>query len=240
MSTNDKTKEPAKGPVAKVAAPPEAPAPTLALTAADLKDIIASISVTVTTTVLEALKASGMGGVTGNLGETIGNAVAAGMAASTRRKITIGEYIARRRRENPLTLARPAWQNDKQVPETVLTQREIELLNQVHRSGRYINRLVQVIIGLDSGEETVYLRYHDKKPDQMFALSAAGVRNFETMLEMIVNAQRVEDDEESRDEEVTGRRRSGAREGGRSFGNRRETREAEEAAQVRRPVTAEI
>lgn len=231
MST---TKQPPTDPT-----PAETPAvaQTLALTPQDLKDIIASVSVTVTQTVLAALKEGGFGNqASGDLGTVIGNAVADGMNRSTRRKVGIGEYIARVK-AGRLTLTRSAWQNDKQVPENVLTNREIELLNKINRSGRYIDRLVQVIVGIDSGEEVVYFRYHDKKPDHRFALAAAGVRNFETMLEMIVNAQQVENDEEAREEE----RNPGARSrSGRAFGGSKRTREAEENAGVVRPATAGV
>jgi hypothetical protein len=186
-------------------------------------EMLQALAATVTQAVMAGLKAQ-QGQVPDNLGETIGNAVASGMSASTRRKITIGEYLARVNKGRP-TLTRICWQNDHEIRENVLSVVEINLLNQLHRSGRYIDRLVQVIIGFDAGEEVVYIRYHDKG-DHKFALSGAGVRNFETMLKMILTEQAAEDAEDEREEERTGRKPSGAR----SFGSGRNTRRAEEAA----------
>lgn len=187
-------------------------------------EMLNALAATVTQAVMAGLKAQS-GSVPDNLGETIGNAVAQGMSASTRRKITIGEYLARVNKGRP-SLTRICWQNDHEIRENVLSHEEINLLNQVHRSGRYIDRLVQVIIGFDAGEEVVYIRYHDKG-DHKFALSSAGVRNFATMLKMILAEQAAEDAEEEREEERTGRVKSGAR---RSFGSGKATRDAEVAA----------
>lgn len=191
-------------------------------------EMLNALAATVTQAVMAGLKAQ-QGQVPDDLGKTIGNAVAQGMSASTRRKITIGEYLARVNKGRP-TLTRVCWQNDHEIRENVLSAEEINLLNQVHRSGRYIDRLVQVIIGFDAGEEVVYFRYHDKG-DHKFALSSAGVRNFATMLQMILAEQAAEDAEDEREEARTGRKPSGAREGrGRSFGRGQNTRDAEQAA----------
>jgi hypothetical protein len=204
----------------------QTPSPTAPITLSI--EMLNALAATVTQAVMAGLKAQ-QGAIPDDLGETIGNAVASGMSKSTRRKITIGEYI---NRMNTLpdgtrrpTLARICWQNDHEIRENVLSVAEINLLNQLHRSGRYIDRLVQVIIGFDAGEEVVYIRYHDKG-DHKFALSGAGVRNFETMLKMILTEQAAEDAEDEREEERTGRKPSGAR----SFGSGRNTRRAEEAA----------
>jgi hypothetical protein len=191
-------------------------------------EMLQALAATVTQAVMAGLKAQ-QGNVPEDLGATIGNAVAEGMSKSTRRKVTIGEYVARM---NTLpdgsrrpTLSRTCWQNDHEIRESVLSPEEINLLNLVHRSGRYIDRLVQVIIGYDAGEEVVYIRYHDKG-DHKFALSGAGVRNFETMLRMILTEQAAEDADDEREEARTGRKPSGAR----SFGGGRNTRAAEAAA----------
>lgn len=186
-----------------------------------------TLAAVVAQTVLEALKQSGsLGGGThaDNLGEVIGNAVADGMSKSTRRKVSVGEYLARIRKGRPI-LTRRIWQNDKEVLEQVLTNDEILLCNDLHRTGRYIDRLVECIIGMDGADEVVYLRYNDKG-DHKFALSGAGVRNFKTMLQMINDAQVVEDAAEDEGEPMERQSR------GRSFGNGRRTRAAEQAARV--------
>jgi hypothetical protein len=70
----------------------------------------------------------------------------------------------------------------------------------------------------------VYLRYHDKG-DHKFALSAAGVRNFEAMLQMITDAQAEEDAQEEAGELVERKQTRG-----RAFGQGKRTIAAEAAA----------
>jgi hypothetical protein len=183
-----------------------------------------ALAATITQAVMAGLKAQ-QGSVPDNLGETIGNAVASGMSASTRRRVTVGEYLARMNAGRP-SLTRICWQNDHEIRETVLSAEEINLLNQIHRSGRYVDRLVQVIIGFDAGEEVVYIRYHDKG-DHKFALTGAGVKNFATMLKMILAEQAAEDAEDEREEARTGRPVTLR---ARAFGSGKATREAEQAA----------
>lgn len=187
------------------------------------------LGATIAQNVVLALKSSGVldgaaGATQANLGEVIGNAVADGMTKSTRRTIRVGEYLARLKQGRPI-LQRRAWQNDKEIPDTVstLSNREIELLNGIHRTGRYIDRLVEVVIGLDGADEVLYFRYNDKG-DHKFALSAAGVRNFQTMLEMIMAEQAAEDAAEESGEVVPRQSRR------RSFGSGKHTRAAELAA----------
>lgn len=185
------------------------------------------LAAVITQSVLAGLKESGAIGASGmqaNLGEVIGNAVADGMSKSTRRKISIGEYLAKIRAGRPL-MNRRYFQNGNEIVDTFSspTPREIDLLNGLHRTGRYINRLVECIIGLDGVDEVVYLRYHDKG-DHKFALSAAGVRNFEVMLQMITDAQAEEDAQEEAGELVE---RKQVR--GRTFGQGKRTLAAEAA-----------
>lgn len=205
--------------------PQTAPAPDnspVSLTMENLQMLAAVI----TQTVLTGLKESGAlgSGMQSNLGEVIGNAVADGMSKSTRRKISIGEYLAKIRAGRPL-MNRRYFQNGIEIVDTLSspTPREIDLLNGLHRTGRYINRLVECIIGLDGVDEVVYLRYHDKG-DHKFALSAAGVRNFEVMLQMITDAQAEENAQEEAGELVE---RKQVR--GRTFGQGKRTLAAEAA-----------
>lgn len=160
-----------------------------------------------------------------NLGAVIGDAVAAGMTRNQRRKVTIGEYIARMNEGRPELLRRFYVNNVEMLPgDRRISNEEINLLNRINRTGRYINRLVEVIIGADGPDEVVHFRYNNRKPDHQFALMSAGVRDFETMLQMIVDAQTLENAaEEAEREERTSRR---------SFGRGKNTQRAEAAAQA--------
>ncbi len=162
-----------------------------------------------------------------NLGLVIGDAVAAGMTRNQRRKVTIGEYLARLKAGRP-EMARRFFQNNIELlpGDTRITDREIELLNQISRSGRYINRLVEVTVAQDGADEVVHFRYNNRKPDHQFALMAAGVKDFATLLEMVLAAQKVENADEDDQRERMGAPKR------RPFGSGKHTRAAEVAAAV--------
>jgi hypothetical protein len=86
------------------------------------------------------------------------------------------------------TLTRKCFQNGIVMNEAQMTNKEIDLLNAIDRSGRYINRLVEVIIGEDGGEEVIYLRYRNKTEDQRNALREHFTKLYQ-MLQLIINAQ---------------------------------------------------
>ncbi len=160
----------------------------------------------VSAAVVSALQAQPSGNVIpDNLGVVIGDAVAAGMTKNQRRKVTIGEYIARLKAGRP-EMARRFFQNNVEMlpGDMRVSNEEIVLLNKVNRTGRYINRLVEVVVGQDGAEEVIYFRYNNRKPDHQFALMSAGVRDFRTMLEMIVDAQAIENAEEDLEREQRG------------------------------------
>ena len=181
---------------------------------------------TITQQVMAGLTNAGaLGASGGDLGAVIGTAVADGIARNTRRRISVGEYQERQRKGRSI-LRRPAFQNDKAVDPGVLSNLETDLLNAITHSGRYVDRKVEVIVGSDGVEEIIYLRYHDAKPEHQFALANSGVRDFGSMLQMIVNAQTVERDERDREREVKEATK-------RAFGNNKNTRTAEAVAAAR-------
>jgi hypothetical protein len=168
----------------------------------------------------------------GALGQAIGNAVAAGMAQNAPpRKITFGEYQRRgginQYHPDPkkkLKFNREYYQNGKQIQFSTCYDREVELLNQITHSGRYINRLVEIVVIQNGSEEAIDIRYSNKR-DKAFELKGYA-RNLVDMLEQIVAAQAVER-EEMEDEKADRRERSAAR---RAFGDSKNTREARERA----------
>lgn len=221
MATNDKDKN---------ASTPALPAENLIMVDAN----------TLATTIAQAV-AQAMAGMQqaqhGNqteLGKTIGDAVASGIAATTRRKVTFGEYEQRgprnsyhpnSRAETP-KLKRQAWQNDTLLQESTLFDREISLLNRITHSGRYMDRKVEVICT----EDDVYIRYNNKTPDQRFELKNH-FRSLTELLEVVVKAQEAEDKEAKETAEfqlAEKQLRQAAKE--RHFGSGKNTQEARERA----------
>jgi hypothetical protein len=78
------------------------------------------LAAVITQSVLAGLKESGAigAGAQSNLGEVIGNAVADGMSKSTRRKISIGEYLAKIRAGRPI-MTRRYFQNGIEIMDTL-------------------------------------------------------------------------------------------------------------------------
>lgn len=163
-----------------------------------------------------------------DLGKAMGDAVAAGIASGTRRKLTFGEYLARGGNSpfhpdpsKKLKMNREYYNNGRLVEFSTAKDAEIELLNQITHSGRYINRLVEVIVQQNGSEEAVNIVFSNKS---QFAFELKGLaRDFEDMLRQIVAAQKIER-EEAEDEKADRAERR------RQFGQGRATRDAVAAA----------
>jgi hypothetical protein len=163
------------------------------------------------------------------LGQTIGNAVAAGMAVNAPpRKMTIGEYVRRgainQNHPDPkvrLKFDREYYQSGRLIEFATTYDREVELLNQITHSGRYVNRLVEVVVVPNGSEEAVDIRFSNK-PNFAFELKGHA-RNFTDMLGQIVAAQKLEREEMEDDKAERAERR-------RNFGAGKATREARERA----------
>jgi hypothetical protein len=145
-----------------------------------------------------AAQSTAQAGNQADLGTTIGAAVASGIAQTTRRKVTNGEYEQRGRinsyhpkgkAETP-TLKRQVWQNDTLLQQSTLFDREIDLFNRITHSGRYMDRKVEVIFT----EDDVYIRYNNKTADQRFELKNH-FRSLIELLEKVVKDQEAEDKE---------------------------------------------
>ena len=123
--------------------------------------------------------------------ELLGAAVAKGVAASQPpKKVSYGEYQRRINAGRP-KLRRDSFENGFQIPEQVLSVNEITLLNKITHAGRYIDRLVEVIIRDEGLDEVVELRYNNATADQRM-LRAQHMKSFEDMLQQIVAAQELE------------------------------------------------
>lgn len=130
-----------------------------------------------------------------------GKAVAEGIAANQRPKVSYGDYIRTAKsafhpngKQGAPKFTRLCMQNGTPLQWDTTHDREIELLNQITHSGRYINRLVEVVVNTDNVEHTVDVRYNNKTHDQQTELKGYA-RNFIDMLEQIVVAQKLENEE---------------------------------------------
>lgn len=120
------------------------------------------------------------------------------LAAQAPRKIGIGEYDPRTPwhpiKAEAHTLTRPCWQNGHLLDDEQLFNAEIDALNQITRSGRYLDRLVEVIVREEGADETVEIRFASRTADQRNAVQRL-CRDFTDMLQQIVAAQQAEDAE---------------------------------------------
>lgn len=174
--------------VADEAAIPTLPTGTL-FTLADIQAIIAGVL------------ASQPQNNTAGIGAEIARAIREGMAAnSPRRKVTIGEYDPKtafhpnKASASHFRPNRKYYQNGGWIDEVTAFDREVDLLNQITHSGRYIDRIVEVVVAQNGSEESVDIRYNNRNIDQRLTNSTKW-RNFTDMLEQIVTAQKEEDRE---------------------------------------------
>lgn len=151
---------------------------------------------------------------TDKLGEVIGTAVANGMAKIQRPKVSFAEYIRR-----PYSCYHTTGVGDNQRPKLKseiwingapamahnVTDEEIRFLNQITHSGRYCDRLVEVIERQDASTPTFEIRFSNKIENYM-PLHAKWP-NLEAILRAIVDQQLVEAEEKVLQDEERARLR---------------------------------
>jgi len=127
--------------------------------------------------------------------ERMGKAFASGLASTTRRKVTIGEYVAKMKVGRSV-LRRRVFQNGYpvQVTFTSPTNTEVDLLNQITHSGRYLNGVVDVVLANEGAEEVIHLSYNCATIDQRMENKSLW-NGFDDLLAKIVAAQKEEDAE---------------------------------------------
>lgn len=156
-----------------------------------------------------------------DFGHQIADGIAAGIASTAPKKVSFGAY-AKREAIGRSKLKRECYQNGFRMEGRVLSNKEINLLNQIHRSGRYIDRKVEVVVKKEgANDEIVYISYKNKTVDDRFEFRGY-VRSLEDMLQQIVQAQAEEDETEGLTKP----------EPKRSFGVSKATRAAFEAAEA--------
>jgi hypothetical protein len=130
------------------------------------------------------------------VGKIMGDAVAAGIAKNQpKRKKTFGEYDPKTAfqpdRRKTLKLNRPAFQNGAWINPVNLFNHEIDALNKITHSGRYIDRLVEVVLVANGADDEVHLRYNNKTMAQRLE-NKGKWRDLGDMLAQILVAQAAE------------------------------------------------
>ncbi len=140
-----------------------------------------------------------------NSGPGLADAIAALTANAPRRRKTIGEYDPRTYvqpdKSKALKLTRDCYQNGTPMYAENINNEEISLLNRITHSGRYINRVVEVVVASNGTVEEVYLRYNNRTNDQRNNNSRLW-NSLTNMLTQIVEAQEAEDKEAAETKEA--------------------------------------
>jgi hypothetical protein len=125
------------------------------------------------------------------LGQAVAQGVSQAMPARPAERMTFGQY-QKRLNLGRSKMRRPYFENGIHQEGLVLSNIEIDLLNQIDRTGRYINRMVECIVRNEGADEVLELRWNTKR-DAAFELKGLA-RNFEDIVRQIVEAQRLERD----------------------------------------------
>jgi hypothetical protein len=163
------------------------------------------------------------------LAKAIGDAVADGLAKNSPKKVSYGAYLKRPTLNHPKGLLSPKFtpgrtyfQNGRLVTYDNVNDTQVELLNAITHSGRYMDRRVEVIVRDDGGDtQSVEIRYKTASLDDRME-NKSSFRNFTELVQNIVDEQTVE----RADEEAQPKRVVRAR----PFGSGKNTIAAEEAA----------
>lgn len=162
------------------------------------------------------------------LAKAIGDAVAAGLEKNNPKKVSYGAYLKRGTDYHPLgflspKLSRDYWQNGRLIQYDQVNDAQVELLNRITHSGRYLDRKVEVIVrDTGSGAQMVEIRYANNSLDQR--MDNKGLfRNFTELVAKIVAEQDLERADEDENPKRVVRR---------PFGSGKNTVAAEQAAGV--------
>ena len=92
------------------------------------------------------------------------------------------------RSKNGPRLRGDVYLNGIRLNEDQLTDTEINTCNLITRGGRYVNRIVEVVLSDDAGTRVVLIRYSDKEVDQRMELKNHW-RTFQELVDLIVKEQ---------------------------------------------------
>lgn len=123
---------------------------------------------------------------------TMADSIAEAMNKHMPRKMSAGEYA--RKYGKKVRLTRTCYQNGYGIDNTRLTDEETELLNKLVRPGKYMDRKVEVIVRPEP-DNTLEIRYSDKRVDQRIELSHY-FRSFKELLTKLIAEQTLAQEEE--------------------------------------------
>lgn len=126
------------------------------------------------------------------LANAIGASVASALESrdSKTKKVTFGEYT-RRMNAGKSKFTREYYQNGFKLSAVDLDNVTIDALNRISRTGRYIDRKVEVIVRDEGADSVVEIRYANKTADQRMELRG-NIRSFTDLVQQIVVAQDIE------------------------------------------------
>jgi len=137
-----------------------------------------------------------------DFGDKLASAIAAGIAATQGpRKMTIGQY--QRAHARKVKLLRETTQNTHTLFLENLTDEQVNLLNRIHRSGRYLKGKVQVVVKNEAqpiNEQSVHIMYPDATNDQRME-NYKLFKDFTDLVKQIVDEQEVQTENENIDKE---------------------------------------
>ena len=118
--------------------------------------------------------------------------IAAGINEARPQKVTMGRYDPRTPwqpdKRKAHKLRRTTFQNGAMLNPNQLNNTEIDLLNRLNRSGRYLDRLIEVLVRDEGSDEVVELRYKNRTTDDRLAHRGA-YSSLADMLQKIVTEQ---------------------------------------------------
>jgi len=127
-------------------------------------------------------------------GQNLVTGISTEMAKANPRKVSIGQFDGQmpaqegKSKNQKLKLKRACYQNGTRLNPITLFNREIDALNKLVRSGRYLNRLIEVVVHQDGSEEVVELRYKNRTIDDRMEHKGA-YRDLSDMLTKILAEQ---------------------------------------------------
>lgn len=126
------------------------------------------------------------------LARVIGEGIAQGLNAVRPQKVPFGRYDPKTpfhpdRTKTP-KLTRDCFQNGIKMDPALLHDAEILLLNQIRRSGRYVDRMVEVTLRDEGTDPVVEIRFKDTTIDDRMEFRGK-VRNMLDLLEKVIAEQ---------------------------------------------------
>lgn len=182
-----------------------------------------------------------MAATSGSSNDQLVEAFSRAMAQNApRRKVTMGEYDPKTpfhpNKKTAVHFTRPYLVNGLPQNWDVTTDQECALLNRIDRSGRYVDRLVEVILRDEGVDDMVEVRWPCETRDQQNLILGKSSRypgvaltGFADLLMQVVEAQKAEDAEMSEAEDRPRKRTWANTVAYREAKARREVREAREA-----------